>query len=345
MRKLVTLRKIVDILPIDGADKIELAVIDGWNCVVKKGEFTKGDLGVYFEIDSNIPIVADGPFQFLSSRARLDADGVWKARIKSMRLRGQISQGLLVPITVLQGFDLSAVFGVEKYEPPVPANLSGQAKGSFPSFITKTDQERIQNLPHVFAKSRDGNLTYEETLKLNGSSMTVFYQTKYGDNVEGVCSRNLQLKLDQEGNTFIDVTVKYDIINKLKEYHAKTGRSLAVQGELIGEGIQKNYEQIKGHDFYVFDIFDIDNGNYLLPEERRKITAELGLNHVPVLNERADINRFGNIGDVLAYAEGPSMNQKIREGVVFKSNELVNGNTFTFKAISNKYLIGHDTDE
>lgn len=347
MRKLVSIRKVIDILPIEGADLIELAVIDGWNCVVKKGEFNVGDLGVYFEIESNIPISEDGPFKFLMKDARPDQEGVLRARIKSRRLRGQISQGLLVPITALNGFDLSSVFGVEKYEPTLPACLGGLASGKFPQYITKTDQERIQNLPHVFVKSAENKLTYEETVKLNGSSMTVFYQTKYLNNEEGVCSRNLQLKLDQEGNTFIDIAKKYDIIGKLKAYHEKTGRSLAVQGELIGEGIQKNYEKIKGQDFYVFDIFDIDNGCYLLPNERRALTAELGLKHVPVLNESADINRFSSIADVLAYAEGPGMNpaQKVREGVVFKSNELVNGNTFTFKAISNKYLLGHDTDD
>lgn len=345
MRKLVTLRKVNKITPIDGADRIVLASIDGWNCIVKKNEFNEGDIGVYFEIDSLIPIVGeDSPFNFLIPRAK-EIEGINKARIKSLRLKGQLSQGLLLPLTVLFEQDLSSVFEVEKYESPVSARLGGLAKGNFPSWITKTDQERCQNLPKLFDISRDNGLTYEETVKLDGSSMTVFYQTKYPDNECGVCSRKLQLKLDQEGNTFVDVATREGIIDKLKAYHERTGRSLAVQGELIGEGIQKNYEQIVGHRYYVFDVFDIDNGHYIPPKERREIVAELGLLHVPVINENADITRFDSIKDIIDYAEGPSINAKVREGVVFKSNELYWNNTYTFKAISNTYLLDHNTDD
>jgi len=175
--------------------------------------------------------------------------------------------------------------------------------------------------------------------------MTVFYQTKFEDNTEGVCSRNLQLKLDQEGNTFVDVVKRDGILEKLKAYHEQTGRSLALQGELIGEGVQKNYEKIKGHDFYIFDVFDIDAGDYMLPTDRRQLVEYLGLKHVPVISTNSDVTRFKTVSEIIAYADGPSMNNKVREGVVFKANGLYKGHTFSFKAISNKYLIGHDTDE
>lgn len=161
MRKLVTLREVFDISPIEGADVIELAHIDGWQVVVKKGEFKVGDLGVYFEIDSLIPIGEEGsPFAFLSKIARLDGD-TWKARIKTIRLRGQVSQGLLLPLSALKDVDLSPVFGVEKYEPPVSANLAGLARGNFPSWIPKTDQERCL-AGDVVISTDIGDLTIKE---------------------------------------------------------------------------------------------------------------------------------------------------------------------------------------
>lgn len=198
-----------------------------------------------------------------------------------------------------------------------------------------------QNLPKVLDMTE---MTFERTVKLNGSSMTVFYQTKYPDNIEGVCSRNLQLKLEQEGNTFVDVTKREGILEKLKAFNETTGRSIAIQGELVGEGIQKNYENLKGHEFYVFDVFDVDTGKYLLPIERRALVEELGLKHVPVLDESATMVGYTDLAQIIAAADGPSINVKVREGDVYKANELYRNNDFSFKAISNLYLLKHDTD-
>lgn len=145
MRKLASIQKIKALEPIPCADAIEKATVLGWQLVVKKGEFQVNDLAVYCEIDSILP---DWPaFEFLKPRGM---------RIRTVRLRGQISQGICFPLSVLpagvevvEDADCTDVLGIVKYEPPIPACLSGVMKGSFPSFIPKTDETRVQVLQPV----------------------------------------------------------------------------------------------------------------------------------------------------------------------------------------------------
>ena len=149
MRKLATIRTIKSILPIEGADRIELAVVDGWKCVIKKGEFSEGDSVVYCEIDSFLPIREEFEFLRKSSFKKMGDDEGF--RLRTVKLRGQISQGLLIDPAVLNrecsvGEDVTAELGILKYEPPIPACLTGSVVGPFPSAISKTDEERIQNL-------------------------------------------------------------------------------------------------------------------------------------------------------------------------------------------------------
>lgn len=354
MRKLVTIRKVYGIEDIPDADLIEAVKIDGWRVVCKKGEFQVGDVGIYFEVDSHINTDDYLQFSFLNPIAKKSFDGKFRARIKSRKLRGVVSQGLFLPLSLFPDInfsdmekDYSEELGVVKYEPPVPATLQGLAKGSFPSFLQKSDETRCQNIPWVLDNHVDAphDLTYEVSLKLNGSSMTVFHNSNT-DDIVGVCSRNLQLKLEQEGNTFIDVAKRLHIMEKLTEYYNKTGRNIAVQGELIGEGIQKNFEKIVSQDFYIYTVFDIDNQIKLLPEDRRKLVSELGLKHVPVYEKDFNLkDHFQNIDEMAAYADGPSMNTNVREGVVFKANQYIKGEHFSFKAISNRYLLKYDTDD
>jgi len=358
MRKLVTLRKVTEITPIPKADKIVLASIDGWKCIVKANEFKVGDIGVFFEVDSLIKL--NDTFKFLADKAQLNHGGIVyndpRIRIKTIRLRGVLSQGLLLPLSVFPNVDfgkydlesdLTEDFNVLKYEPKVLARLRGNAKGLFPSFVFKTDQERVQNLPHVYNMSAENNLDYEVTLKMNGASMTVFYQTVTGTNDNGVCSRNFQLELNQENNHYCDIQKRDHIIERLIEYHAKTGKSYAVQGELVGVDIQKNYERFETLQFFVFDVFDIESGKYLYPTERRKVVAELGLKHVPVIEENFSLSSFSKdnfMSEILKYADGKSINAPVREGIVFKSNQPFMNRSYTFKAISNVYLENHDTE-
>ena len=340
-RKMATIRRIDEIRPIEGADAIEAAVIGGWVVVIKKGEFRAGDLAVYLEIDSWVPH-AVAPFLSKGQEPR-EFNGVKGERLRTVKLRGQVSQGLLLPIeTAFPGsdrrfwwsqvnVDISERLGIQKWEAPIPASLSGDVEGVFPTVVPKTDQERIQNLTEELKTWQSNSaFTWEVTEKLDGSSMTVFV---HGDR-EGVCSRNWALK-ETAGNTLWSVARRERLIEKVRQ----TGRNLALQGELIGEGIQGNAYNIKGQDFRLFDIYDIDRGEYLGPLERRLFAETHGIKHVPVLATEMVIEEW--VTGLLTMADGVStLNPKTnREGLVFKCN------TFggpSFKTISNRWLIKND---
>ena len=197
MRKLASIRRIDSLTPIDGADKIELATVGGWKVVCQKGLYNEGDLAVYFEIDSWIPHTI-APFLSKGQYPRV-FEGVEGERLKTIKLRGQLSQGLLMPLDeackniesqLFEGLDVTVPLGVLKWEKAVPAQLAGVCKGNFPSLIPKTDQERAQNLVKEIVAASEAGIQFEITEKLEGSSMTV-YRIK-GE--FGVCSRNLDLK-------------------------------------------------------------------------------------------------------------------------------------------------------
>lgn len=346
MRKMASVRKIDTISPIDGADAIEVAAIGGWTVVVKKNEFAVGDLAVYLEIDSWVPTEL-APFLSKGGEPR-EFNGVKGERLRTVRLRGQVSQGLLLPINnvlganmlktvngdsvlVQEGDDVTELLGIQKWEAPVPAQLAGDVEGPFPAEVPKTDQERIQNLTAELTEWQNNfEFTWEVTEKLDGSSMTVFV---IGDR-EGVCSRNWALK-ETEGNTLWRVARREGLIDKIR----KTGRNLALQGEIIGEGIQGNRYAISGQEFRLFDIYDIDRGRYMTPLERRVFAETHGIAHVPVFPQGMIIQEF--VLGLLDMAEGKSvLNAKAeREGLVFKCNA-VGGPSF--KAISNRWLIKND---
>jgi RNA ligase (TIGR02306 family) len=338
-RKMATIRKIDEIRPIEGADAIEAAVVGGWVVVIRKSEFKVGDLAVYCEIDSFIPHEL-APFLSKGNEPRV-YNGVKGERLRTVKLRGQTSQGLLLPLSVFPhslgffyatdktvGEDVSHWLGIQKWEAPIPAQLAGDVEGPFPTVIPKTDQERIQNLTEQLKEWQgNGDFTWEITEKLDGSSMTVFVN---GD-AEGVCSRNWNLK-ETEGNTLWRVARRNDLLTKIRN----TNRNLALQGELIGEGIQGNSYKVTGQDFFVFDIYDIDRGNYMTPFERRVFCDTHGIKHVPVLAKEMVIQEW--VTGLLTMADGQSvLNPKTaREGLVFKSN-VFDGPSF--KAISNRWLL------
>ena len=331
MRKLATIRKIDALRAIPDADAIECAVVGGWTAVVKKGEFKAGDLAVYCEIDSWIPH-ALAPFLSKGKEPRV-FDGIPGERLRTMKLRGQLSQGLLLPWTVGgEGDDVSELLGIVKYEAPIPAQLAGEVKGMFPGWIQKTDQERIQNLKEELDYWLKEQHVWEVTEKLDGSSMTVFLR----DGEFGVCSRNLELK-PSESNSLWKVAIRNELELKLR----RADRNLALQGELIGEGIQGNPYKQKGQEFFLFDIYDIDTSKYLTPAERNAFVEEHDIKHVPVLAfgaELWDTLGINSIDEILQFAEGKSVMGMIgceREGLVFKSKAM----QCSFKAISNKFLL------
>lgn len=339
MRKMATIRRIDELNPIEGADKIEVATVGGWKVVCQKGLYVVGDLVVYCEIDSFIP-TSIAAFLTRDGHYPKTYEGIEGERLRTIKLRGQISQGLLLPVSVLavntysgdylgdweqfENEDVSENLGIVKWDPPVSAQLAGVAKGNFPSQIPKTDQERCQNLKREISQA--GNTMFEVTEKLDGSSMTVYLI----DGVFGVCSRNLDLK-ESEGNTFWRVARELDLETKMRAM----GDNFAVQGELIGEGIQKNIYEIRGHKFMVFDMYDIVEGAYLKPNDCQTKTQILGLQHCPIIHPCGSVNH--TIDELLELAECKSMlNVKTeREGLVFKALD----GGFTFKVISNVFLL------
>ena len=332
-RKLATIRIITDIRPIEGADKIELASVGGWNVVVAKDVGHKvNDMVVYCEIDSFLPIREEFEFLRKSSYKKMgDQEGF---RLKTIKLRGQVSQGLILPIHVLplgemvhEGQDVTEMLGVVKYEPPIPAELAGKVKGQFPSFLQKTDEERVQNLVDEYEKYKFTSAhQFYVTEKLDGSSSTFYYK----DGEFGVCSRNLEL-LETEGNTFWKVAREMNLEEKLKS----TGKNICLQGELIGEGIQGNSYKIKGQKVMFFNAFDIDKHQRMTMPQFLELMESLELQHVPCLE--LPFLLPSTVEGMLKYAEGTSVlnRQTEREGVVVRSYD----NKISFKAISNKFLL------
>jgi RNA ligase (TIGR02306 family) len=344
-RKLATIRKIAAIEPIEGADAIEVAVVDGWKVVVKKGEFQVDALACYVEIDAWIPTEL-APFLSKGKEPR-EFEGVKGERLRTVKLRGQLSQGLLLPITVLtdngpdvgfgfscevrieEGFDVTEALGILKWERPMNAQLAGMARGNFPALVPKTDQERIQNLTRSFAQYQLD--TWSITEKLDGSSCTFYLDD---EDVFHVCSRNLDLK-EEAANSFWKVAHKFQIEDVMRRNFMK---GMAIQGEMIGEGIQGNQYKTQ-LDFYVYDMYNTHTGQYILPVQLKAACERLGLKHVPILAEATDIKEQ-SIQSILDFAEGKSLlNGSEREGVVFKSNTV---HDRSFKSISNKWLIKNE---
>lgn len=396
-RKLASIQRIEEVRDIENADAIQAYRVLGWWVVDKKDAHKVGDLVVYLSLDSWVPHEL-APFLSKGQEPRV-YNGVKGERLRTIKLRGQVSQGLLLPlipsphdtlkegsylqvrrnanspfvvnvdnftvakyvelgdkvnlncnIFVEEGEDVTEILGIQKWEAPIPAQLQGQAAGMFPtSLIPKTDQERIQNCfgdiqkrakrfttekvwnaetqtleEHPVVVSEDfKEPTYEVTMKLDGSSCTIF---RWEGELR-VCSRNLELKINEENkdNTFVAMALKIG---------DKIPNGLAVQGEVMGPGVQGNREGFKEHRFFVFDIFDITKHEYLAPGERRSICHMIGLEHVPL--QGASWKAPDSVEEGLALAEGPSINHKIREGLVWKCNQ---DPSFSFKTISNKFLL------
>lgn len=338
-RKLASVQRIREIKPIEGADAIELAVINSWQVVVAKNVGHKvDDLVVYCEIDSFLPIREEFEFLRKSSYKKMgDQEGF---RLKTIKLRGEVSQGLIVPIHVLpllemvhEGQDVTEMLGIVKFEPPIPAELSGKVKGYFPSFIHKTDEERVQNLTEKYAQwAITSAHKFYAAEKLDGSSATFYIK----DGEFGVCSRNLELAEPEESestNTFWKVAAELDLKAKM----VSLNRNICLQGELIGEGIQGNPYKLKGQTVRFFNAFDIDKQEKMHIGHLATICYDLKLQTVPI---------FENFvlpltpEELVKMADGKSMLHKDtdREGLVIRSLD----NTISFKAISNKFLLKHE---
>lgn len=265
-RALATIRRIDEIKPIEGADKIEAIRVGGWWVVAQKGQGHEvGSTVVYFEIDSFLPASDERFADFCERSTRVNENGDRGHVLKTIRLRGTYSQGAIMPLTAFpelghpdsgydqtvwtfnNGDDVTEALGITKWEPPVPAELSGNASGLFPSFMRRTDAERVQNLSEMFPLDD----SWIPTEKVDGTSAT-YALSPDGEFV--VCSRNYVLM--PSGNLYWKIAERYGIEEYLRTIKASTveGAAVVLQGEIFGEGIQKNPLGIKGNDFVAFNL-------------------------------------------------------------------------------------------
>lgn len=332
MRKLATVRVIDEIQPIEGADKIAKARVGGWWVVVKTGEFAQGDMCVYFEIDSFLPLRPEFEFLLRGRKPRTmlyngqDRTGI---RLRTISLRGQLSQGLALPPSVLGiaspavGMDCSEQLDVVRWEEPVSASIQGERAGEMPSVIPRTDEERIQNRLDVLTQHTIKR--FYVTSKLDGTSVTYYRHNGHF----GVCARNFELKPSQT-NTVWNVARQHGLPENLPE-------GFAVQGELVGEAIQSNRLKLKGQDVFVFYVWDIAKAQYLELEAMKEFCARLGLRTVPIVNENFVLDH--TLDELLKMADGPSpLNPHVpQEGLVFRL--WGTPRKMSFKVISNAYLL------
>lgn len=374
-RSLARVVLVDQLLPIEGADRIELALIGGWQVVVQKGLYEPAlTKAVYFEVDSLLdterPYFADAANW--SSKLLHNIDGRTHARVKTMKLRKQLSQGYMIPLTetglnAQVGDDLTKALGVVKYEKAEEASMNntggmgvktGTSALGFPKFIPKTDQTRVQNITNLYLKAVADGEEFEESFKLDGSSLTAFVR----DGVAGVASRNVGFRMEDEKRSFLSTLSRFidhvrtrglraakweRVIKKddnaftqmateagLIEAIRRDGRNLAIQGEMCGPSIQKNFEGLDKNTFFCYDVFLIDEQRYMLPAERIEFCTDQGVKHVPV-NFTGPLKAV-TVAEVLTRADGPSgLKGKFREGFVYKSTK----RDFSFKAISNAYLL------
>ena len=352
MRKLASIQVVNAAEPIPNADAIERIRVLGWWVVVKKGEFKPGDKLVYCEIDSLLPERAE--FEFLRPSsfkpAIRDDTGVEIQppgfRIKTIRLRGQVSQGICFPLAVLppgvptdEGADVTDALGVRKWEPPAPVGMSGRVKGGFPGFLPKTDETRVQVLEPVLLRHR--GKTFYVTEKLDGTSFSAFLR----DGEFGLCSRNLWLDETDDTSLLVRLAKRLGLPEKLRAVAASRGFQPAIQAEVIGPGVQKNKYELKEVTLRVFNVFDI--GAYRLVDHpvMLDVVRELGLETVPQLGT-LELNH--TVDALVALAEGSSvLNPKAqREGLVLRplveEHDPDVGGRLSFKAINPKFLLKYD---
>lgn len=317
-RQLVTYETITEIAPIEGADAIEKATVRGWNVVVKKGEFKVGDEVIYFEIDSFLPI-ADPRFAFLEPRGLKIQDEVSGHVLRTIKLRGQFSQGMIMPVSDFP----EGLPKIKKWEPPLPAGLEGKIDGAFPySFAPKTDAERVQNLGRVWAQIQEQE--WFATEKIDGTSTTFI-------NDAGrlrVATRNWEILPPSDR---FRLGEELDLLSILPDQHT-------LQGEYYGENIQSNPLQVKGKHFLAFNLYKktADGPVYIPYNEWPEALVPL---RVPVL----DLKLPATIKETVEQADGlkSTLNpQRNAEGIVWHGGKGFDflGNRGGFKAINNTWL-------
>ncbi len=351
MRKLASIQTVTLTESIPNADAIERVKILGWWVVCKNGEYRPGDRVVYCEIDSLLP---ERPkFEFLRASsfesALMDGDvTIQRAgfRIKTVKLRGQVSQGICFPLSILSpgapteiASDVTGDLDIIKYEPPIPVGMGGRIKGVFPAFLSKTDEIRIQVLEPILERYR--GQTFHLTEKLDGSSMTAFLR----DGEFGICSRNQWLDETDETNVMVRLAKALDLPGKLAQIQNRFGFQPAIQGEVIGPGIQKNKYGLTRVDLRVFNIFNIDQ--YRLVDRSVYLQAldAAELTGVPELGPIVLDHTIEQLVE-LSIASSKLQASTQREGIVFRPNveqfDQDVGGRLSFKVINPQFLLKYD---
>lgn len=337
-RKLATVETIASIHPIPDADAIERARVRGWDVVVKKGEFAAGDPCVYIEVDAHLD-TTDERFAFLAPRGEKTAEDGFRGHVlKTAKLRGQYSQGIVFPLTLFPelsalapGDDATDILNIRKWDPPLPADLGGQARGMRPHWVPETDEDRIQN--HGWLTTVPGN--WVATEKIDGTSMTVWVD---GDTDEGVSGRNYDWA-DSATSSFWRVAREFDVHQRLRD--AFPGVRAAVQGELFGPGLQGNPLAVPHMRFLAFTV--IVDGRELPRAQWPESILEIS---VPVYDLPFPADSDNALAQVEKLKSLVSPGRDA-EGVVWRLFDAVNAegggyiHRASFKALSRKYLIKH----
>jgi len=346
MRKLASIQRIWKIEPIEAADKIELAHVLGWQCVVNKGQFKEMDLAVYFEVDSFLPIRPE--FEFMRSSSFKKSDIMGEGfKLRTMKFRGQISQGLLLPISLFPeipeeaelGQDVSEMLGVRKWEIEEKATTGGTVIGELPYDIPHTDETRVQAEPELI--NAFAGLEYYISTKMDGSSHSVGID----ENGFHVTGHNFEYK-DDGSSSFYELVKKLNLKEKLQRFAEKECLdTITIQGELCAPGIQKNRLKLSRPEWYVFTIRE--NGKRVGLKRMQDVCEELDLTTVPIEEVGMDLpSKYHTVEELLERADGEYPNGGKKEGIVIRPTEpvfcpLISA-SLSMKVVSNKYLLKNE---
>ena len=373
-RKLASVQKIKAIKPIEGADKIEIVQVLNWDCVAKKGEYQVGDKVIYFEIDSLLPDIP--MLEWLKGSSW--SQKLNKYKISTQKFRGQISQGLVIPIKdfpefikqvavsldptlttkidkleitepedLEEGLDLTEILNIEKYEPPVSNGALGEII-NHEWYVPKTDEERIQVCADTVLPEYIGETDWYASIKLDGTSCTVgLFEDAFL-----IGGRNQWYK---DENMYTTTVKKYgDIEKHLRDYQKLTGKYIVFQGELCGPGIQSNRLGLKEKEWFIFNVFTSATGKY---DSYKKLDLIgmlnmcrlFNLQPVPIIDSKDKFDfKTGDSIDVivenlLKYADNFKYKTYFENA---SPNQVAEGLVFrlndmtnSFKVVSNKFLL------
>lgn len=337
-RKLASVQYVHDVTPIEGADKIECVHVLGWQCVANKGNFKVGDTCVYMEVDSFLPICEQ--FEFLRSSSYKKSEILGEGfRLKTMKFRGQISQGLVQPLTILPegsyqiGDDVTEILGIRKWEVEERVTSSGTVIGDFPAGIPKTDELRVQSYPQLIEEFKQVPEYYIST-KMDGTSVTMYLK----DGHFGVCGRNYEYADDGKCAMW-NYAHEHKIPEKLRECSVS---DIAIQGEFCGAGIQKNRLKLVHPEWYVFTIIDLQTRRRYSLRKMQELCKHLGLTMVPMEEVKSDF-AYNSVEQLLERAKGKYPSGMNKEGIVLRPVEPVYSpaieGPLSMKVLNNDYLL------